>query len=226
MNQFQTWNEAIVGSLQDLWAKIIAYMPELVAAIVVLIIGLVLSSVLSKVAKKLVELTKVDKLVKKIDATKKLEESGLKISFAAMIAWIVKWFFIIITLIAVVDILKLQQVTLFLQDIALYVPNVIVAVIILAIGLVLGQFIYDVVEKSAKASKVTKHTAEVLAAVAKWSITVFALLAALVQLGVATNLIEILFTGLVAMLALALGLAFGLGGKDHATKWLDKVSKK
>ncbi len=225
MSYFQNWNDAVVASLQNLWVKIVAYVPELLAALVVLLIGLILSSVLSKLAKKLVELTKVDNLVQKIDATKKLEEAGMKLSFAAIIAWVVKWFFIIITLIAVVDILKLEQVNLFLQDIAMYVPNVIVAVIILAIGLVLGQFIFDVVEKSAKASNVTKHTSDVLAAVAKWAITVFALLAALVQLGVATNLIEILFTGLIAMLALAFGLAFGLGGKEQASKWLEKISK-
>lgn len=225
MSYFQNWNDAIMASLQNLWVKIVAYVPELLAALVVLLIGLILSSVLSKLAKKLVELTKVDTLVQKIDSTKKLEEAGMKLSFASIIAWVVKWFFIIITLIAVVDILKLEQVNMFLQDIAMYVPNVIVAVIILAIGLVLGQFIFDVVEKSTKASNVTKHTSDILAAVAKWSITIFALLAALVQLGVATNLIEILFTGLIAMLALAFGLAFGLGGKEHASKWLEKVSK-
>ncbi len=225
MNYFQSWNDAIVASFQNLWVKIIAFVPELLAALVILIIGLFLSSVLSKLAKKLVDFTKVDKLVNKIDATKKLEEAGLKISFSNMIAWIVKWFFILITLITVVDILKLEQVNSFLSDIAMYVPNVVVAVIILAIGLVLGQFIHDVVEKSAKASKVTKHTADMLAIVAKWSIIVFALLAALVQLGVATNLINILFTGLVAMLALAFGLAFGLGGKASAAAWLEKISK-
>lgn len=225
MNYFQSWNEAIVASFQNLWAKIIAFVPELLAAFVILVIGLFLASVLSKVAKKLVDMTKVDKLINKVDAANKLEEAGLKISVSGMIAWIVRWFFIMITLIAVVDILKLEQVTRFLNDIAMYLPNVVVAVIILAIGLVLGQFIYDVVEKSVKASKITKHTADMLAVVAKWAIIIFALLAALVQLGVATNLIEILFTGLIAMLALAFGLAFGLGGKEQAAKWLEKVSK-
>ena len=77
MGYFQDWNDAVVASLQNLWAKIIAYLPELVAALVVLIIGLILAKILSRVAKKLVELTKVDKIVDKIDSTKKLEEAGM-----------------------------------------------------------------------------------------------------------------------------------------------------
>lgn len=225
MNYFQDWNEAVQTSLQDLWTKVVTFVPELVGALLVLIIGLIFSHGLSKLAHKLVDLTKIDKAIGKIDAVKKMATAGLKLNIASLIAWIVKWFFIIVTLIAVVDILKLQQVNLFLQEVVRYIPNVIVAVIILAIGLVVGQFVYDVVEKSAKASKVTKHTADSLAAVAKWALVIFALLASLVQLGVATNLIEILFTGLVAMLALAFGLAFGLGGKAHASSWLDKVKK-
>lgn len=223
MNYFSDWNQAVGASLQNLWNKVVAFVPELVGALIILVLGLVLAHFLSKLAQKLVNLTHVDKLVDKIDATKKLEEVGLRLSFAGIISWIVKWFFIIVTLIAVVDVLKLSQVTAFLQRVAEYIPNVVVAVIILAIGLVVGQFVHDVVEKSAKASNVTAHTAHMLSTIAKWSIVIFALLASLVQLGVATNLIETLFMGLVVMLALAFGLAFGLGGKEHASKWLDKV---
>ena len=214
-----------MASLQNLWNKVVAFVPELVGALVILIIGLVVAHFLSKLAHKLVNLTHVDKLVNKLDATQKLEEVGLKFSFAGIIAWIVKWFFIIVTLIAVVDVLKFTQVNTFLQKVAEYIPNVVVAVIILAIGLVVGQFVHDVVEKSAKASNVIAHTSHTLSAIAKWALIIFALLASLVQLGVATNLIETLFMGLVAMLALAFGLAFGLGGKEHAAKWLDRATK-
>ena len=225
MNYFEDWNDAVLASLQNLWAKIIAFVPELLGALIILILGLILAHGLSKLAYKLIELTKVDEFVKKIDAAKGLKQAGIKLSFAGLIAWIIKWFIIIVTFIAVVDVLHLQQVTIFLQDVALYIPHVVVAVIILAVGLVVGQFVFDVVEKSAKTAHITKHTADTLAAVAKWSIVVFSLLASLVQLGVATNLIEILFTGLVAMLALAFGLAFGLGGKESAGKWLEKSMK-
>jgi len=225
MNYFADWNVAVTASFENMREKIAAFVPELLGALLILILGLLLAEGLSKLARKLVDFTKVDTLLRKFDGTKKLKEAGLKLSFASLIAWIVKWFIIIVTLIAVVAILKLAQINNFLTDVAFYVPNVIVAVVILAIGIVVGQFIYDIVQKSAKASHVTKHTADSLAALAKWAIIVFALLASLVQLGVATNLIEILFTGLVAMLALAFGLAFGLGGKEHAAKWLDKATK-
>lgn len=225
MNYFEDWNEAVVASLQNLWAKIIAYIPELVGALLVLIIGLIFAHGLSKLARKLIELTKVDDLIKKIDATKKLKQAGVKLSFSELIAWIIKWFIIVVTLIAVVDILNLQEIASFLQQVAEYLPKVIVAVVILAIGLVVGQFVYDVIEKSAKTAHITKNTADSLAAMAKWAIVIFALMTSLIQLGVATTLIEILFTGLVAGLALAFGLSFGLGGKEKASKWLDTAMK-
>ena len=226
MNYLQTWNEAITASVQNLWSQIIAFVPSLAGALLVLIVGLILASVLSKLAHKLVMLTKVDSLIHKIDGVKKIEDMGVKFNISNLIAWLVKWFFIIVTLIAVVNILKLTEVSRFLQDVAGYIPNVVVAIIILAIGLVLGQFVHDVVERSAKTSELTSHTSHSLSMIAKWALVIFALMASLTQLKVAPELIQILFTGFVAMLALAFGLAFGLGCKEHAGKWLDKAMSK
>jgi len=88
MSYFENWNDAIVASLQNLWAKIVAFVPELLGALIVLIIGLILAQALSKLAKKLVELTKVDTLLKKFEGASKLKEAGLKLSFAGLIAWL------------------------------------------------------------------------------------------------------------------------------------------
>lgn len=225
MNYFQSWNDAVTASLQNLWNQVIAFVPNLLGALLVLIIGLVLAHVLSKLAHKLVMLSKVDSVVHKIDTTRKMEEMGIRFTLSGLIAWLIKWFFIIVTLIAVVNILNLTEVTAFLQDVARYIPNVVVAVIILAVGLVVGQFVHDVVEKSAKASHVTAGTSHHLSSIAKWAIVLFSLMASLSQLQVARELIQIFFTGLVAMLALSFGLAFGLGGKEKANHWLDKVMK-
>lgn len=226
MNYFKTWNEAIVASLQNIWGKIVAFVPEIIGALIILLVGLLVAAALGKLAKKLVHLTHVDALAHKLGATQKFEDMGMHFSISGIIGWIVKWFFIVVALIAAVDILKLQQVTTFLQDVALYIPNVIVAVVILVIGLVIGQFAFQVVEKTSKASHLTAHVGDVLAAIAKWSIVIFSLMASLTQLSIATQLIQILFTGFVAMLAIALGLAFGLGGKEKASHFLEKLGGK
>lgn len=212
-------------ALQNVWIKFVAYLPEVLGALLVLIVGLIVAAVLGRLVKKLITFTKIDKLLSTNQFFKQMEESELKFTFAGLIGWIVKWFFIIVFLIAVADILRWQQVNVFLRDIALYIPRVVIAVVILMIGLMAGKFLYDVVKKSVGVSKLPHASVGPLATLAKWAVFIFAFLAALVQLGIATSLIEILFTGLVAMLAIAGGLAFGLGGKDKAREWLEKLDR-
>ncbi|MFH1112076.1 MAG: hypothetical protein V1712_03350 [Patescibacteria group bacterium] len=208
-----------------MWNQFAGFLPELISALIVLIIGLLLASALGKLAAKIISLAKLDDLLAKTGLSQKADNAGLPISLSGLIGWIVKWFFVVFTLIAVADILNWSQVTSFLSAVALYIPNVLIAVIILTVGLIVAQFVYNVVERGIKVSKAPTAAVKPLAALSKWAIIVFTLMAALIQLGVATSLIEILFTGLVAMLALAGGLAFGLGGKDKASKWLEAIER-
>ena len=135
---------------------------------------------------------------------------------------LVKWFIIIVFLVAALDVLNLSQVNSFLQGVVLlYLPNVIVAVLFLIIAAILAEIVKNIVVGSARAAGVT--SANLAGAVAKWAIWVFAVIAALTQLGVASALIQTLFTGLVVAISLAFGLAFGLGGKDAAARAIDRV---
>jgi small-conductance mechanosensitive channel len=138
---------------------------------------------------------------------------------------IVKWFFIIATLIAVADVLKIPQITQFLERVVLYIPNVLVAVVILAIGIIVAGLAYDAIKKGTETFRMTSETARILSSVAKWSIIVFTVMAALVQLGVASDMIRILFTGVVIMVSLAGGLAFGLGGKTKAEEMINRITR-
>ena len=95
------------------------------------------------------------------------------------------------------------------------------AAVILAVAFLVANFVYAVVKGSTKVAGIVSAT--LLATVAKWAIVIFGFLAALVQLGIASSLINTLFIGLVAMLALAGGLAFGLGGKDEAAAILKRL---
>ncbi len=217
---FQNWGDAISASLQNVWAQFLNGLPAFLAAVVVLIIGILIASFLGRLVKKVLDMGKIDDLVNRTGVNREL---GTSISITSLIAWVVKWFFIIVTLLAVVNILNIEQVTAFLNQVLVYIPNVVVAIIILALGLIAGNFVHGVVDSTSRASGMSAAATSALSAISKWAIVVFALMAALVQLGIAADLIRILFTGFVAMVALAGGLAFGLGGREKASRWLDKI---
>lgn len=214
----------VLDSFQTVWQGVLHLLPNVIAAIVILIIGWIIAAALAKLVRRIIEFTKIDEVIDKAGLDKGMSEIGIDFNLAKLISWLVKWFILIVVLIAVAEVLKLGQITTFLQTIAFYIPNIIIAVVILLVGLVLGNFVHKVVSKAVQASKL--NAAEgFLATLAKWSIYVFALLAALTHLKIAPELIQTLFTGLIGMLALAGGLAFGLGGKDSARDFIDKLRR-
>lgn len=213
----------IQGSVVEVWKGILSYLPQVVGAILVFLLGLLVANVLKTVIVKIVNLLKLDDLARRFELTQAFEKHGLKLNVANLFGWIVKWFFIVAALIAATDILQWNEVTDTLQKLLLFIPNVIIAVIILLGGIMLANFVQRVVKSSVEAAKLT--SADFLSGVARWAILIFAFLAALNQLNIASELINTLFTGIVAMLALAGGLAFGLGGKDHASRVLDRLRK-
>ncbi|HBR80272.1 MAG: Conserved TM helix repeat-containing protein [Candidatus Uhrbacteria bacterium GW2011_GWE2_45_35] len=210
-------------SFLELWKSLLAFLPQLFGALFVFIIGLIMAVVLQKVIIKIIKLLRVDDLAKKFEVPQTLEKYGFHLSIGQLLGWIVKWFLIVVALIVATDILGWDQVTDYLKQIVLYIPNVIIAVIMLFFGSVLANFVHKIVKSAVAAAGLA--SADVLAGLARWAIVIFAFMAALIQLQIAEELIRVLFTGLVAMLALAGGLAFGLGGREHAARVLDKLKK-
>ncbi len=221
MESVQTWGEAITLSLLGLWERFVNFLPSLVGAILVFVAGWIVAVALGKVVEHIVKMIKIDDVVEKAGTKARFKKAGVELNIAKFFGGLVKWFLVLVFLMAATDILKLGQVTSFLNSIVLYLPNVVVAAVILAVAFLVGNFVFAVVRGSTKVAGIVSAT--LLATVAKWAIVVFGFLAALIQLGIASSLINTLFIGLVAMLALAGGLAFGLGGKDEAAAILKKI---
>jgi hypothetical protein len=221
MNELQTWGEITAISLLSLWEKFINFFPVLLGAILVFLLGWVIAVTMEKVAEKMILSLRIDQAFEKMGLRKRLSESGINLNVATFFGGLVKWFLVLVFLMAATDILGLNQVTDFLNSIILYIPNVVVSVIILAVVFLVGNFVYAVVKGSTRAAGVMSAT--LLATISKWSIIIFGLLAALIQLGIATSLVSTIFIGIVAMLSLAGGLAFGLGGKEEAQMILRKL---
>ena len=217
-NNITSFSDAVTNSLINLWDSVIGFVPELMGAFLVFILGLIVAPIFGSTVKRLVKLTRVDTLSEKTGLTGTFENLGLRFTFSDVIGKLVKWFILIAFLMAAMDILGWSRVTEFLNEIVLYIPNVAVAVIILAVGLIAGQFVQKMVVTGLKTSGATIKNPELLGSIAQWSLITFAALAALLQLGVAERLIEILFAGVVITLA----LAFGLGGREKAARFLDR----
>ena len=207
----------------ELWNSIVSFLPQILGALAVFLVGIIVAVVLSKAIIKVVALLGIDKLATKFEIKTFFERAGIRLHIGALLGWIMKWFFIIISLIVATDILGWEQVTTYLQQVVIYLPNVIIAVIMLLAGILLANFVRHIVKSALEAAKL--ESTEFLSGIAKWAILIFTFMAALVQLQIAPDLIRVLFAGLVAMLALAGGLAFGLGGKEHAARVLDRLKK-
>lgn len=219
-----TWGSVITGSMQDLYLRMIDVLPTLVVAVLVLVFGWAVAILLGNLVGKILTLIKIDELAEYLGLQKLSERVGKKLSVAGFGSWLVKWFFMITAFVAAADLLGLSQVSQFLFGSVLpYFGNVIVAVAIMVIGTVAANFMQGIVQHSLKGSGLGSF--EFLAEFTRWAIVIFAFLAALSQLDIASDFMKDLFRGIVAMLAIAGGLAFGLGGREHAKAVLDHMSK-
>lgn len=218
-----TWRDAITNSLQDLWRGIIGSLPEILGALLILVIGWIIAIGIGRVVTRLLKLSRLDKFFDKFGVHKVLERMGSKMHVSDFIGALTRWFFIIVAVVAAADVLDLAGVTEFLTRVLFYLPNVIVAVVILLASVVLGNFAQIFVRGTVKAAGLM--SANALGLISKWVIIVFAILAALVQLGIATVLVQTVFIGFVAMVALAGGLAFGIGGQGAAKSIVDDLKK-
>ncbi len=217
-----TWANTLNSSFQSLFFGLVDFVPNLIIAVIIFVIGWLIGAGLGRVVAQIVSSLRVDQALRAAGVEKVLERAGFKLNTGAFLGMLVKWFFVVVFLVASLEVLGLTQVTIFLRAVVLgYLPQVFVAVLILLVAAVVADAAQRVVAASAAAANM--RSANLLGAIARWSIWIFAVLAALNQLQVATGFVQTLFTGVVVAVALALGLSFGLGGQAAAAKWLDKI---
>lgn len=220
----QTWSAVLTDSFQKIGSGVIAFLPKLILALVVFIVGWVIAAFLGKIVNQIIKVLKIDQALEAVGVGELVTRGGFNLDTGAFIGGLVKWFFIVVFLVTAVDVLGLSQINAFLSDVVLaYIPNVIAATIILVMAAIIAGAAEQIIVGSAKAASLP--SSRFLGVIARWSIWIFAILAALYQLGVAGPFVQTLFMGVIGMLALAAGLAFGLGGKDAAARWLEKIQE-
>ena len=218
----QTWAQVFQQSFYALLSGAVAFLPNVIFAVIVFLIGWFLASWLGWVVAEALKALKVDHALHTAGFDDVVARAGYKLNSGVFLGALLKWFVILIFLVASLQILNLGQVTLFLQQIVIgFLPNVIIAALILLVAAVVAEIVQGVVTGSARAAGIT--AAGFAGTMARWAIWLFAVLAALAQLQIAQGILQTLFTGVVVAFALAFGLAFGLGGQDSAARFLEKT---
>jgi len=223
-NIWVTWGDVFNTSLQDLWWGFIQFAPKLIVAIIFFIIGWILGSLVAKAFEHVINALKVDKLFASIGMDDFFRKAGMNLNTGYFIGQVVKWFVIIVFLLPSLNLVGLDYISFFLKDDVLgFLPKVIVAAFILIIATIVAEALSKAVNSSARAMNL--HSANMLGTVTKYAVWIFAFIIALGQLGVAPAYMQILFAGIIGMLAIAGALAFGLGAKDAAGRFVAKIGE-
>ncbi|MBM3252139.1 MAG: hypothetical protein FJZ11_05115 [Candidatus Omnitrophica bacterium] len=218
------WNAIITEPVKEMLTKAAGFVPNFIGALAILIIGWILAMVIKTLANKILEVIRFDVLAHKAGISKILAKGGVKLTSSQILAALVYWLVMIMVLVMVVNALGLTVASQLLESLVVFIPRVIAALFVLVIGMFLGTFVSSIVRTAAMNANLPQP--EFLSTLSQYAIVVFALVVSLVQLGIATILVSTTFNILFGAICLGLALAFGLGGKDAAARYIEELKRR
>jgi len=218
------WENLIVDPIREMLTKIMAYLPTLLGALIILIVGWIVAKAIKRIVDWVLKAVRFDTLADKSGISEILRKGDLKISAREVVSGIVYWLVVIMVLVMAVDALGLPKASDVLASLFAYVPKVIAALLVLVVAMFLASFVSGIVHTAAGNANLPKP--EIFAGISRWAIIIFAVTISLEQLGIAPLLVTATFNIILGGICLALALAFGLGGKDAAARYLDELKEK
>jgi hypothetical protein len=213
--EISTWGDAVFLSVSNALNTFLAAIPQVIGALLILIIGWIVAGMVARLVGELLRRAGADRLFAEHGGRVYGAQSE-KIRPSVVASELVKWLIRLVFLVAAANVLGMPQVSELLNQVLLWIPNLIVAAIILLVAPLLARFVRGAIEVGAGQMGFTN--APLLGRIAEIAIVAFAVVIAINQIGIAADLVNIIFIGLVGAFALAFGLAFGLGGRDVAAQ--------
>ena len=213
-----------IEGLQGLWEGFIGFLPELVGALVIFVIGWFISVGVGRLVADILKRIKFNQVFERGNWKHALDKADVKVDPSGFIGAIFKWVLVIVFLRVAVEVLGLTQLTIFIENILAYLPNVLVATLIFVVAVIIADLVEKILRAAVESTQV--GYGHLVGVIVRWSIWIFAIIAILSQLGVAPKLLETLFAGIIALIVLSGGIAFGLGGKDAASQLLHDMMNK
>jgi hypothetical protein len=218
------WDNLIVEPIRQMLTRIMAYLPVLLGALVILIVGWIVAKAIRRLVDWLLKVVRFDVMADKAGISEVIRKGDLKISAGEVVSKLVYWLIMIMVLVMTVDALGLPKTSDVLASLFAYIPRVIAALLVLVVAMFLASFVSGIVSTAAGNAKMPKP--ELIAGISRWAIIIFAATIALVELGIAPLLVTTTFNIILGGIVLALALAFGLGGKDAAARYLEELREK
>ncbi len=218
------WYSVTMSALRGLWVGFLEFIPSLIGAIAVFLIGWLIAAVIGKIVTEILKRVKFDRLFENKILKEAMEKADLKAGASTFVGVIAKWVLVLVFLSVSADILGLNQFSFFLSEVLIYIPNVIIAALIFIAAIIISDILEKVVRTGVEGAKI--NYGGIVSAIVRWSIWIFAVFAILYQLNVAPAVLQTLLQGIVGLLVISMGLAFGLGGKDVAAEILQNVKRK
>ncbi|MEE8199604.1 MAG: hypothetical protein V3R29_00410 [Candidatus Acidoferrales bacterium] len=222
--QAQTWRDLLIQPMQDMLAKILSFLPNLAFAILILVAGWIFARILRALVERMLRMAKFDSLTERAGINQALQQGQITATPSGIVGRLVYWIVFLVFLVGAINILQLTVATDLLQDLILYIPNVIAAVFILALGFFFGGLARGFVATLTGGFRAVNP--QTIGKIAQAAVTIFAVAAALEQLRIATTMITSAFNILFGAVALGLALAFGLGCKDIVKEWVESITRK
>jgi len=223
----QIFNSGLVGnavseSYLSVKDALLGYGLLIVLATIIFVVTWVVADYVGKMVKKVFDKMNLDGALKQAGLGEVLHRGGVNLNTGSFFGGLLKWTIITVMFLAILQMLGLSKVSMIIGSmVVLYLPKIVIAILIMLVAFILGDVLKKVVTTAAANAHLA--SARMLGTLTKSSIIIFAVLSSLVQLGIAVTLINTIFIGIVVAASLATGLAFGLGGKDMATRILNKA---
>lgn len=210
------WGTAFLTAISNAFSKLFGFLPDLIGALLILWIGWIVAGFLAKLLTNVLRKIRFNEAADKAGLSRFIQSSGVKQDASGVMGEIVKWFFRLIALVAAFSVLQLPALTAALTGILNFIPNLFIALVIILVGGLIANFVSDFVKGAANSGGF--GNASMVGNIARYAILYVAVIAALGQIGIAETVINTIFIGTVAALALGIGLAFGLGGRETASR--------
>jgi hypothetical protein len=210
------WGQAVMTSVAAALALFLGAIPKIVGFLLIFVIGWLVASAIAGLVAKLLRSVKFNDLAQRSGLSGFVQRMGVQTDSAGFVATATKWFVRLIVLVVAFDALGLPAVSQVLQQLLLFIPNLIVALMMLVIGGLLANALAGLVRGATGSAGLGNP--DLMGNIARIGVWGFAIVLAVNQIGIATTLVNTLFMGFIGALALAAGLAFGLGGRDTAAE--------